>query len=98
MGSHPVRDGKGHRAYRRRQDALKRRTKREQLPCGHGSSWGCGKQIDTDLPSTHTMSFTADHDEALDNGGKLLGFLVPMHRGCNARKSNHAVAEIWDAT
>lgn len=100
MGSHPVRDGVGHRAFRRKQAALKRRTKREHLPCGYASpsGWGCGEQIDTDLPATDAMSFTADHDEALDNGGKLLGFLVPMHRRCNSRKSNHAAAEIWEAT
>lgn len=100
MGSHPIRDGKGHRAYRRKREALKRRTARENLPCGHGSpsGWGCGESIDTTLPSTHRLSFTADHDVALDNGGKLLGLLVPMHLSCNSRKSNHAPTEIWGAT
>ncbi|MBO3663721.1 hypothetical protein [Microbacterium stercoris] len=101
MGSHAIRDGKGHRAYRREQAALKRRTKAEHLPCGYGSpsGWGCGEQIDTDLPSTHRRSFTADHDKALANGGRLVGqVLVPMHRDCNARKSNHAPVEIWEAS
>ncbi len=100
MSSHRIRDGKGHRAYRRKQAALKRRTRVEHLPCGHGSThgWGCGEQIDTTLPAGDRMSFTADHDDALDNGGHLLGHLVPMHLSCNSRKSNHAPAEIWAAT
>ena len=100
MSNRSIRDGKGHRAYRRKQAALKRRTAREKLPCGYGSThgWGCGEQIDTTLPAGHRMSFTADHDDALDNGGHLLGFLVPMHLSCNSRKSNHAAVEIWAAT
>jgi hypothetical protein len=100
MGSHSIRDGKGHRAYRRQREALKRRTAREDLPCGYGSAhgWGCGNKIDTTLPAGHRLSFTADHDDALDNGGKLLGHLVPMHLACNSRKSNHAPAEIWTAS
>lgn len=96
-----IRDGKGHRAYRRKQDALKRRTKNEHLPCGYASpsGWGCGEQIDTTLDYKHRMSFTADHDVAIDNGGSLVGqVLVPMHRSCNSRKSNHAPAEIWEAS
>lgn len=100
MGSHAVRDGKGHRAYRRQQAALKRRTTVDGLPCGYGSpdGWGCGEPIDTTLPSTHPMSFTADHVDALANGGRLLGPLVPMHRRCNSRKSDHASVEIWEAS
>lgn len=101
MGTHRIRDGKGHRAYRRKQAALKRRTKHENLPCGHGSpsGWGCGEAIDTELDSKHRMSFTADHDQALNNGGTLLGqVLVPMHRLCNSRKNDHAPVEIWEAT
>lgn len=101
MSNRSIRDGKGHRAYRRKQAALKRRTRDENLPCGHGSpsGWGCGEAIDTRLPSTDRMSFTADHDEPLGRGGKLLGqVLVPMHRACNSRKSDHAATEIWTAS
>lgn len=101
MSSRSIRDGKGHRAYRRAQAALKRRTKVQHLPCGYGSpsGWGCGEQIDTDLPKEHKRSFTADHDTALANGGRLVGqVLVPMHRDCNSRKGDNAVAEIWHAT
>lgn len=101
MSSHNIRDGKGHRAYRRQQAALKRRTANESLPCGHGSphSWGCGEQIDTTLDSKHPMSFTADHPDAVSNGGKLVGqILVPMHKRCNSRKGDVAPVEIWAAT
>lgn len=103
MGSRAIRDGKGHRAYRRKQEALKRRTKRENLPCGYGSPTGdgCGEPIDTTLPKGDRMSFTADHPEALDNGGHLVTqTLVPMHLGCNSRKGNRAPVILagWTAT
>ncbi|GLJ78670.1 hypothetical protein [Microbacterium imperiale] len=101
MGTDKIRDGVGHRAYRRKQAALKRRTARENLPCGYGSpsGWGCGEHIDTTLPHNHKREFTADHDVALGNGGKLLGqVLVPMHRDCNSRKNDNAATEIWAAT
>lgn len=101
MAAKSVRDGKGHRAYRRQQSALKRRTKAENLPCGHGSpsGWGCGEHIDTDLPAKHRMSFTADHDTAIANGGRLVGqVLVPMHRSCNSRKGDAAEVVIWEAS
>lgn len=101
MPSHSIRDGKGHRAYRRDQARLRRRTHEEDLPCGYGSpsGWGCGEHIDTTLDYRDKRSFTADHDHALANGGRLVGqVLVPMHRGCNSRKSDHAPVEIWTAT
>lgn len=96
-----IRNGKGHRAYRRKREALKRRTKNEHLPCGFGapSGWGCGEQIDTTLPVGHPQAFTADHPVAINNGGHLVKQeLAPMHNACNARKSDHAEAEIWEAS
>lgn len=101
MSSRSIRDGTGHRAYRRKQAALKRRTAREDLPCGYGSphGWGCGNPIDTKLPSTDAMSFTADHPEAVGIGGHLVHQdLVPMHRRCNAIKGDAALVEIWGAS
>ena len=103
MGSHPIRDGKGHRAYRRKQAALKRRTARENLPCGYGSphGWGCGQSIDATLPSTDRMSFTADHPDAVGNGGHLVHQdLVPMHLSCNSRKGDAAPVKLegWEAS
>lgn len=101
MSSRSIRDGKGHRAYRRQQAALKRRTAVDNLPCGYGSphGWGCGEPIDTRLPKEHPLSFTADHPEAVGNGGRLVGqVLVPMHRRCNSRKGSAAPVEIWAAT
>ncbi|WP_291052154.1 hypothetical protein [Herbiconiux sp.] len=45
------------------------------------------------------MAFTADHPQALGNGGRLVGQqLVSMHLRCNSRKSDHAPVEIWTAT
>jgi hypothetical protein len=101
VSNRSIRDGKGHRAYRRQQAALKLRTKNENLPCGYGSPTGegCGLPIDTSLDSRDAMSFTADHPQALENGGRLVGQqLVPMHLRCNSRKSNHAPVELWPAT
>lgn len=94
-----IRDGHGHRAYRRKRDALKRRTQRENLPCGYGSDFGCGEAIDTTLPAKHRMSFTADHPIAVANGGHLVKQdLVPMHLKCNSRKNDAAAVEIWEAS
>lgn len=96
-----IRDGAGHRAFRRKREALRRRTQRDNLPCGYGSPThqGCGEPIDCTLPATHRMSFTADHPDALANGGHLVHQeLVPMHRACNALKSDAAPAEIWEAS
>lgn len=93
------RNGAGHRAYRRKQAALKRRTARDNLPCGYGSPYGCGLPIDTTLPSKHRMSFTADHPDPLGHGGHLVRQeLVPMHKGCNSRKNDAVVTEIWEAS
>jgi len=101
MAAQRARDGKGHRAYRRQADSLRRRTKNDDLPCGYGSPTGegCGQHIDTTLPAGHRMSFTADHPYALANGGRLVGqVLVPMHLSCNSRKGDHAPVEIWAAS
>lgn len=94
-----IRDGKGHRAYRRKQAALKRRTERENLPCGYGSDYGCGEPIDTTLPATDPMSFTADHPIAVANGGHLVRQdLHPFHRRCNSIKGDAMQSEIWEAS
>ncbi|WP_318656553.1 HNH endonuclease [Scrofimicrobium canadense] len=90
------RNGRGHRAYRRQQAALKARVKRLNLPC-----YWCGQPIDTDLPGTERMSFTADHPDALANGGRLVGQqLQPMHRSCNSRKGNREDIDLegWAAS
>lgn len=89
-----VRDGVGHRAYRRKQAALKRRTAREDLPC-----FWCGLPIDTTLHYLDRMAFTADHPQAIGNGGDLVKQeLKPMHRRCNSLKSDSAEVEIWEAS
>lgn len=96
-----ARDGRGKTAYRRKREALKRRVARDNLPCGHGSPTqeGCGEPFDLTLPAGHPMAFTADHPEALANGGHLVAqILVPMHNSCNARKGNRAPVQIWEAS
>lgn len=92
MGS--VRNGKGKAAYRRMRTRLKREVAENGLPC-----WICGEPIDLNLPRGHRLSFTADHMEALANGGHLVrNEIRPAHMSCNARRGNHAEPEIWAAT
>lgn len=81
-----ARDGKGHRAFRRKAASLRR----QEQAC----AW-CGKPIDYTLPHTDPMSFTADHPEAVANGGHLYKQeLQPMHRSCNSKKSDSAAPVI----
>jgi hypothetical protein len=94
MGSADIRNGKGHRAYRRKRAALRRRVAAESLNC----AW-CGKSFDLTLPDTSRMGFTADHPTALNNGGHLVTQdLAPFHNVCNALKGDSAEVEIWGAT
>ncbi len=94
-----IRNGRGHRAYRRKRAALRRRVEAEGLTCGAGSTYGCGEPFDLTLPDTAAMGFTADHPIALNSGGHLIGQdLVPMHNACNVRKSDSAPVEIWGAS
>ncbi|WP_279063662.1 HNH endonuclease [Dermabacter hominis] len=88
-----TRNGTGHRAYRRKAQQLKHRTQRDNGVC----EW-CGQPFDWTLPPMHAMAFTADHTEAIANGGNLLGELKPMHRACNARKGTHQLPTLRAAT
>lgn len=91
--SNPRRDGPGAEAYRRKAKQLRHRTQKHNLPC----AW-CGQPFDWTLPPTHRMAFTADHQEAIANGGKLLGQLQPMHRFCNSSKGKTQLPKIRDAS
>ena len=94
MGTSEVRNGRGHRAYRRQAAALKRRVAALGLPC----AW-CGKSIDATLHHNDPMAFTADHPKALNNGGRLTGQdLKPFHRRCNAIKCDRATPTIRPAS
>lgn len=75
-------------AYVKRREALKRKAKRDGDVC-----WLCGKPFDFDLPYLHPMAFSADHVEAIANGGKLLGELMPAHRGCNSSRGKKRTVE-----
>ena len=73
--------GKGSSAYQRQQQALKRLCRAKGIGCSN-----CGQPFDFDNHNSK-RGFTADHPEALANGGRLLGQkLVPLCRECNARK------------
>lgn len=69
------------RAYRDLSQALRRKAKREDLPC-----WICGMPIDFDAHPSSGMAFTYDHIVPIARGGKLRGPGRPAHRGCNARR------------
>ncbi|WP_423817336.1 HNH endonuclease [Rothia nasimurium] len=77
------------RTYRKKTAALRSYVQRTQSPC-----WLCGQPIDLMLPYTHPMSFTADHVEAIANGGKLLSELRPAHRRCNSSRGRKRVDEL----
>lgn len=74
------------RTYRKRAAALRRLVRDTGAPC-----WLCGCDIDLGLPYTHPMAFTADHVEALANGGNLYGELAPAHRSCNSARGKRRV-------
>lgn len=89
------RDGRGHRAYRRKRRILRNHYQRNNLPC----DW-CGKPFDWTLAdSQHPDAFTADHPDAIANGGHLVSqALVGMHRSCNAKKGSQVTPTIRPAT
>jgi hypothetical protein len=94
MTAKRIRDGVGKNAYLRKRAALRRRVANENLLCE-----GCGRPFDLTLPDTSRMGFTADHPEALANGGHLVNqILAPYHLSCNARKNDSADTEIWEAS
>jgi hypothetical protein len=94
-GSSAVRNGPGHRAYRRAVARLRRRVELEGLAC----DW-CGQPFDLTLEPNDRRAFTADHPDALANGGALVGQqLHPLHRVCNAEKgAGGGAVEVWSAS
>ncbi|WP_368549395.1 HNH endonuclease signature motif containing protein [Rothia sp. LK2588] len=90
MGSERIRNGRGHRSFRRQREILKRRG----LPC----AW-CGKPIDYSAPPNDPLAFTADHVIPIAGGGSLhKGELQPMHRMCNAKKGSSMPVRIRQAS
>lgn len=75
------------RTYRKRAAELRKATSDNGWPCHL-----CGKPIDMSLPYTHPLAFTADHLDAIANGGNLLGDLAPAHRRCNSRRGRKRLA------
>lgn len=94
-GTQAIRDGRGHRAYRRARSRLKAHYQANDLPC----AW-CGKPFDWSIKDSNAPgAFTADHPEALNAGGALVGqALKGFHRSCNAKKSDGIAPNIRPAT
>lgn len=76
------------RAYVAKREALKRQCKKTGAPCHL-----CGHPFDFTLDWSHAMAFTADHIEAIANGGSMTGALLPAHRSCNARRGKKPIEE-----
>lgn len=79
-------------SYRARRDALKRIATRKNLPCHL-----CGDTIDYTAPYTDRRAFTADHIDAVANGGSMTGPLKPAHRACNSRRGDKPLTEYLNA-
>lgn len=80
--------------YVRQREALKRRYRAANLPC----AW-CGLPFDWGMENRrlypdywkHPKSFTADHVEAVNVGGKMapgIDGLRGLHRACNASRGD----------
>lgn len=77
---------RGHNdAYKAKREALKRRGKREQLPC-----WICRMPIDYDLDWRDAMAYTYDHVKPVNAGGSMRGEGRPAHRSCNSRRGDES--------
>ncbi|WP_199184037.1 HNH endonuclease [Cryobacterium sp. Y57] len=77
------------RAYVAKREALKRQARKTGAPCHL-----CGKPFDYELDWKHPMAFTADHIDAVGNGGSMTGALKPAHRSCNSRRGKKALEGI----
>ena len=82
-----------YRDYEDLAQALKRKGKRENLPC-----WLCKHPIDYDLPRGHPMSYSYDHDHAIAAGGTMRGAGRPSHLSCNARRGAGRNVEVVTVT
>ena len=74
------------RAYVAKREALKRQARKTGAPCHL-----CGKPFNFDLEWKHPMAFTADHIDAIANGGSMTGALAPAHRSCNSRRGKRGL-------
>lgn len=76
------------RAYRVAREALKRKTKKQGLPC-----WLCLQPFDWSLPYHDRMAWTADHVTPLAKGGHITGPMRPAHRSCNSKRNDGRAEE-----
>lgn len=74
--------------YVRRRDALRRATIKNGWPCHL-----CGQPFDLTLPYNDRMAWSADHLDAVGNGGSMTGRLAPAHRHCNSSRGKKSLEE-----
>lgn len=74
--------------YVQRRDALKRATIKNGWPCHL-----CGEPFDMSLPYNDRWAWSADHLQAVADGGSMTGRLAPAHRTCNASRGKKPLDE-----
>lgn len=78
----------GDREYRKRRAAAIRQARKDNADC----SLCAGERgpIDWDAPAGQPLAPTADHTEAIANGGHLHGHITVAHHSCNSSKGKRA--------
>lgn len=67
-------------------DSRRYRNAAKRLRANNNTCWLCGNPIDTTLPYTHPLSWTADHVHPIGMGGDVHGEIKPAHRSCNSKR------------
>lgn len=76
-----MRTHRNDRAYVRKREALQRQARRNNSPChlcGRPFDWAMLDALGKD-GWKHPLSFTADHLDAVNAGGSMVGQLAPAH-------------------
>lgn len=75
-------------AYVLKRDALKRATIKHGWNCHL-----CNEPFDFSLPYNDRWAWSADHLDAVGNGGRMTGKLAPAHRACNSSRGKKSLDE-----
>ena len=88
--------GSSNYKYRSKANALKRAARRDKADC-----YLCGGKlgpIDYDAKDANPLSFTADHEVAIANGGnEKTERLFPAHRSCNSKRQAMSLDEWFES-